>query len=417
MNQVRDKSISKISISNFSFIDFDDNTSADDKKKHSSLPQSKQRSPETPHRASDSKLKVSYPITNQNKRLQERFLPYIRTKSRKKRLQKEAKGPVDERILSARNEKLSELQSRYAELRRQLEEERFENKTLRLIQKREEQVLKKYEDQDYDVDRVARDYTHEIEDVKKEITNEREMKTKLQKEIEDRDETLRDQTKRMKFYEKLVYEPNLDEPDNLREKLKEIDKQLKIYQEKIANKVILYLHYFFLYFDFQEKYIQNLEKTYRHEIHQELVKQRDIKNEIQNHSKKYTDLLLRLEQKSRQVGTMHIYIQRGGRRPSYSSSMNLSKSRSLQSLQDTSPRFREKIQEYDKRRREEQKFMPKPKPKPLPINPPPKRERQKYVPNIVQKPKPKPTSVPVHDEKPPIIEKGKIKLFLLIFIE
>ncbi len=121
-------------------------------------------------------------------------------------------------------------------------------------------------------------------------------------------------------------------------------------------------------------------------------------------------MLLRFEDKTRQVDTMHIYIQRGGRRPSISPS-SLSKSRSLQSLQDTSPRFREKMIEYDKRRRDEQKLKPKPKPNPLPINPPPKRERKKYVPQIIEKPKT--TTAPIvpshviHEEKPPIIEKGK----------
>jgi hypothetical protein len=108
---------------------------------------------------------------------------------------------------------------------------------------------------------------------------------------------------------------------------------------------------------------------------------------------------------------MHIYIQRGGRRPSISS-IDLSKTRSFQSFEDTSPRFREKIAEYDKKRREEVRLKPKPKLKPLPLpdSPPAKRERKKYVSSIVLKPKPKPTktsSPPVHEEKPPIIENGK----------
>ncbi len=105
-----------------------------------------------------------------------------------------------------------------------------------------------------------------------------------------------------------------------------------------------------------------------------------MKHQIEDQGKKYTDLLLRFEEKSRQVGTMHIYIQRGGRRPSDSSSYNLSKARSWQSLEDTSPRFREKILEYDKKRREEEKLKPRPKLKPLIINPPPKPERKKICP-------------------------------------
>lgn len=106
---------------------------------------------------------------------------------------------------------------------------------------------------------------------------------------------------------------------------------------------------------------------------------------------------------------MHIYIQRGGRRPSDTSSLNHSKSRSLQSLQDISPRFREKMLEYDQRRREEEKLKPKPKLKPLPIQPPPKPERKKYIPSLPPKTK---IIKPIHhQEKLPIIQNGKINSF------
>ena len=114
---------------------------------------------------------------------------------------------------------------------------------------------------------------------------------------------------------------------------------------------------------------------------------------------------------------MHIYIQRGGRRPS-ATSVNLSKSRSLQSLQDTSPRLREKILEYDKKRREQEKFerqiKPKPRPKPLPViapNPtPPKVERRKYVPDIEQHPKMISTKPLFEPEKHAPVDHGKSSL-------
>lgn len=112
---------------------------------------------------------------------------------------------------------------------------------------------------------------------------------------------------------------------------------------------------------------------------------------------------------------MHIYIQRGGRRPSHSS-VRLSKSLSLQSVHDISPRFREKIVEYDRKRREqekeEQKLKPKLKPLILPNKPPAKRERQKYVPKFDPKPQPKNALFVLphisRDEKPSTIEHGII---------
>ncbi len=78
-----------------------------------------------------------------------------------------------------------------------------------------------------------------------------------------------------------------------------------------------------------------------------------MKRQLEARSEKYNDLLLKFEDKARQIDTMHIYAQRGGKRPSDSLS-NLSKTRSLQSLNETSPRLREKTNGHDKKRREQQ---------------------------------------------------------------
>lgn len=85
-----------------------------------------------------------------------------------------------------------------------------------------------------------------------------------------------------------------------------------------------------------------MEKNHRYEINQELVKQRDLKRQLEARSQKYNDLLTKFEDKTRQIDTMHIYAQRTSKISSDSPS-NLSKARSLQSLQDNSPRSKEKI--------------------------------------------------------------------------
>lgn len=187
---------------------------------------------------SDSKLRGSYVIHRPKSRRKERILPGLRPKNRTKRLKKEVVTDVRQRIQSAQNQKYNELQSRLNELRRQLENERFENQTLRVIQKREEKALRKYEDQEYDVHKVARNYTHEIADVKEKIVSEKENQMKLEKDVEDRNVQLHDQTKRIRFYHKLVEEePQLDQSDDLRERLKEAEKKMKKYEQKIVNNV------------------------------------------------------------------------------------------------------------------------------------------------------------------------------------
>ncbi|CAF3747645.1 unnamed protein product [Rotaria sp. Silwood1] len=389
--------------------DFDDNKehenidiNIDNKKNYILLSSQKKHSSEIIHRTNETKLKTLYTLKHDNIRRKEKFLPYIRpSKQRKgitKRYPKDNKNEIEKRLLSAQNNKLKQLQSYINEIRRQLEEERIENRTLLLIQKREEKDLKKYTNQLEDIRLIAQDFTQEIEDVKEKINNEREIKLKLEQEIEQHDHILQNQTKRMRFFKKLlINETNLNETEQLREQLNEANKKLKKYQEIISNK---------------EKEIENLEKNYRHEINHELIKQRNLKHEIDNHSIKYNDLLLKCEDKTRQIDTMHIYIQRGGRRPSHSSS-KLTKSYSLQSLQDTSPRFREKILEYDKKRREQQQQQQKLKPKLKPLilpnnNPPLKHERKKYIPKLEQKSQTKKSSSILshikHDEKSSTIE-------------
>lgn len=224
-------------ISNFlSYLDFDDDVDVADKKKHTSL-----SPPERPRRMSDPKQRGSYVIKNpQQHQRKEKLLPRIRPKNKTKRLKQEAISDVRKRVLSAQNQKFNELQSRLNELRRQLENERFENQTLRMIQKREEKALRKYEDQEYDIHKVARNYTHEIADVKDKIIDEKESQTKLEKNIEDRNEQLHDQNKRIRFYHKLVEEePELDQSDELRQRLEEAEKKLKKYEKKIAHNVRL----------------------------------------------------------------------------------------------------------------------------------------------------------------------------------
>jgi DNA repair exonuclease SbcCD ATPase subunit len=147
------------------------------------------------------------------------------------------KTETEKRALSAQNDKLRSLEARLAELRRELEAQRIENSTLRTIQRREEKAIKKYEEKEYDIHRIVKDYTHEIDHIKDVLTNEREVKMKLERRIQIREEKLRDQTKRLKEYEKIVQEKKLDERYELHEKLSTTDKRLKEVQEKLDHQV------------------------------------------------------------------------------------------------------------------------------------------------------------------------------------
>ncbi|CAF1557512.1 unnamed protein product, partial [Didymodactylos carnosus] len=350
--------------------DFDDDEADDDTttetdrvKKYGSLPPSKQSMKRVSgvlpqRRGSDSELKSKTIIikSNQNhNRRKDRLLPYIRHTNkmnnnnhmtrtnhlkRKHDQQQQLsmpKGEVERRLLSAQNTKLKTLENKIAELKLDLDTIRVENHTLKTIQRREEMALKKYENQDYDIQRILKEYTSEIQHTKELLFNEKQSKLKLEKTIDSKDEILRDTKKRLKYYEKITMEKNLDERYEMKEKLKESDRKYQELLEKLTA---------------QEKHLENLEKSHRYEVNSTLLKQKELKRELDKRQSDYNELTLKLEDKTRQLDTMHIYTQRGGHRPE----TNMTKSHSLQSLQqpDTSPRFREKILDYDKKRREQQ---------------------------------------------------------------
>lgn len=100
----------------------------------------------------------------------------------------------------------------------------------------------------------------------------------------------------------------------------------------------------------KERHIEHLEKNHRHEIKQELAKQKELKRELEKRMEKYNELKLKLEEKTRQAETMHIYARREPPQQSGFTS-NLSKSHSLQSL-DVSPRNRKRIDEQDRKRQD-----------------------------------------------------------------
>ena len=242
------------------FDDDDDHNYEDDdtpkkRTEHSSVPPSKQRIGDARRRGSDSELKSSSHVpprhhlsTKDHTRRKDPLLPTIRPQQprrpvvypvRRRRASPTLSSKTDQeqRALSARTNKLKGLESRLAELRRELDAQRTENATLRTIQFREEKAIKKYQEKEYDIHRIVRDYTHEIDHVKENLLREREVKQRLERQLEVRDEKLRDQTQRLKHYEQIVHEKNLDERHELREKLNETNKKLDEYQEKLNAQV------------------------------------------------------------------------------------------------------------------------------------------------------------------------------------
>lgn len=237
---------------------FEDNESVHEtpieRSKPTSLPPPKRRSSDIIRHESDPDMKKSYTISRQTKpkyeippRRKDNSVPRAQPqpirqmnypiRRRKDVISNSAKSEHEQRALSAKHDKLRGLEARIAELRRELDEQRIENSTLRTIQRREEKAIKKYEEKEYDIHRIVRDYTNQIEHIRSTLATERENKQRLEKQMEHREEKLREQKEKLKKYETIVQEKNLDERFELKEKLNQADKKLQTYQEKLVHHV------------------------------------------------------------------------------------------------------------------------------------------------------------------------------------
>jgi hypothetical protein len=120
------------------------------------------------------------------------------------------------------------------------------------------------------------------------------------------------------------------------------------------------------------------------------------------------------------MDTMHIYAQRGGKRPGDSLS-NLSKSHSLQSLYDTSLGLRSTTVDMDKKPREEQERKPKPQKRQSRSNDTsPKHEKKKALPKKEPPQTITTTKNSSNVEKPSTVQNGKIYsrgVFLIVLID
>ena len=196
----------------------------------------------TSHGSYNSKINASVTKINNYKPRKQNFLPRIRPANSRKGLikhyPKKSKNNFEARLLSAQNNKIKDLRSSLTNLRRQLEEERIETRTLHMIKAREDKALKQHQDDEYDKYKVTVNFTYEMKHIQDKIIDEREEKLRLQKELECKDGILRHQAKQMKFFEKLVNE-NLDESDELHKRLKEADKNCEKSHEKVLNQVKL----------------------------------------------------------------------------------------------------------------------------------------------------------------------------------
>lgn len=149
---------------------------------------------------------------------------------------------VVDRVLSANHHKVAKLESRLSQLTKELTKEREENRTLRLIQHRQEKKLEQVIGEEAELPQLLVKHTAEVKSL-------RERVRKLQDTSYHKDERLGEQDKvilklkdRCKYYKELCEKEELTEKAQLEKNLLKAEDNLKKRDEEISVSFFLILY-------------------------------------------------------------------------------------------------------------------------------------------------------------------------------
>lgn len=136
---------------------------------------------------------------------------------------------VVDRVLSANRHKVTKLESRLSQLIKELTKEKEENRTLRLIQHRQEKKLEKVIGEEAELPQLLVKHTAEVKSL-------RERLRKVQEVAHQKDEKLNEQNKViLKLRDKCKYYKDLCDNDELTEKA-EMQKNLSQMQDNLKKR-------------------------------------------------------------------------------------------------------------------------------------------------------------------------------------
>jgi hypothetical protein len=179
-----------------------------------------------------SKYSDIYPSYNAQKRK-----PGLNNKSNQKRnnqrndsippMAPDTLGQAALRVMSAQRHKNTDLQNRITELNLELDKLKDENKTLKRIHMREEIAIKRFESQDYDLNRIMRNHTEESNSLKEQIKKIKLENRRLNSNLIEKEEEVRSVRKKNEEFKQILNDKKLLDSVELSKSLEQAEKDLQ----------------------------------------------------------------------------------------------------------------------------------------------------------------------------------------------
>ncbi|XP_014283308.1 lebercilin [Halyomorpha halys] len=206
-----------------------------------------------------------------------------------------------QRVMSAKLLRMKQLQNQLYETQAKLNEVMQENRTLKTVQQRQDSVLKKYEGNQEQLPQLMRSHHEEIRVLNEKYKQLRNNYKELESRLKQKDNELTNLREQHKHLLKLSKDKHLGEREKLSKKVEEMQTTIDEQRKKI----------FML-----SKKLDLEEKSFNHQLNQEVAKQRKVQSELQSALETINNLKTSLEAKERQSTVSF-------RRPIQSSEKNL----------------------------------------------------------------------------------------------
>ncbi|XP_064627268.1 zinc finger CCCH domain-containing protein 13-like isoform X3 [Lineus longissimus] len=249
---------------------------------------------------------------------------------------------VSKRMLSARRLKINELRNQVEELNLLVQDLKLENRTMKRDFRRQDKALSRYEVQESELPSLIAQHSEEVRTLRDQIKRSKEKYENSNKRYKDLSEELHKTKKLLKQYKDLAEHKKLGERDELARKLTQTEVEMDEKDKKIRDL---------------ERYIDNLQKNQRHELAIEIHRHRETQRRVAHYEDMIQGLETQIKEKEKILDIKNIYSHRIVRPPHKlpsGASTPLSMKRSKRSsLSDHRLTPREKVKQYEEKRRED----------------------------------------------------------------
>ncbi|XP_063772937.1 lebercilin isoform X2 [Pseudophryne corroboree] len=202
---------------------------------------------------------------------------------------------VTKRVLSAQHLKINELGNKVAELQLKLEKFQKENKTLKMLQFRQEKALYKFEDTGNEMSQFITRYNYEIRTLKELLRKSQEKERNAEKRLKETDDELYKANGALKKLKQLSENRHLAEREELTKKLDLTESRLDERERRVKEL---------------EKNRELSENSFMRQLMSERKKAHDTQEENKLLKEEIQRLIQKLKEKERELDIKNIFAYR-----------------------------------------------------------------------------------------------------------